>query len=170
MHQYLPLIILIQTAATWYMTGLICFVQLVHYPLMNRVADDRWIEFESQHMKRTTLAVAPGMLVEAFTCLGALAIILFATPTSTTPSATTLAHSLPAHATLALLLALIWLSTWTLQVPAHNKLAKGFDQRAHTKLVTTNWIRTIAWSLRAIILTLMVSSLLTTNPALTTSS
>ena len=59
------------------------------------------------------------------------------------------------------LLGLIWLSTWRLQVPRHGELAHGFDARAHCRLVDTNWIRTIAWSLRAVLVLSMVHVALT---------
>jgi hypothetical protein len=46
------------------------------------------------------------------------------------------------------LLAVIWLSTATLQAPAHGRLARGFDARVHRRLVVSNWIRTVAWVAR----------------------
>ena len=35
-------------------------------------------------------------------------------------------------------------------------LAQGFDARAHRRLVNTNWIRTVAWSLRALLASWML--------------
>ncbi len=46
-------------------------------------------------------------------------------------------------------LAVAWLSTLFIQVPLHNQLSHGFDAGTHEKLVTSNWIRTAAWTLRA---------------------
>lgn len=46
------------------------------------------------------------------------------------------------------LLAVIWLSTAVLQVPAHGRLAGGFHPHHHRFLVRTNWIRTVGWTLR----------------------
>jgi hypothetical protein len=31
-------------------------------------------------------------------------------------------------------------------VPAHRALGDGFDASAHARLVTTNWLRTVAWT------------------------
>ena len=45
---------------------------------------------------------------------------------------------------------LIWLSTWAVQVPTHRLLTERFDAGTHRALVRTNWLRTIAWSLRAV--------------------
>lgn len=125
-------LLLIHAAATLFMTGLIWFVQLVHYPLMSMVARERFIEFEKSHQARTTLIVAPVMLIELSTAM--LLVWL-------EPNAITLAG--------LFLLILIWLSTIVLQVPAHRRLESGFDAKVHHRLVTTNWLRTVAWSLRS---------------------
>jgi len=58
------------------------------------------------------------------------------------------------------LLAIVWGSTFFLQVPRHGELALGFDQAAQTALVATNLIRTIAWSLRGAILLSVTSRLI----------
>ena len=52
----------------------------------------------------------------------------------------------------AALLVVLWISTFALQVPLHAQLAQGFDADAHTQLVRSNWIRTIAWTARGILL------------------
>ena len=39
-----------------------------------------------------------------------------------------------------------------LSVPQHAVLARGFDADAHASLVTTNWVRTVAWSARGLML------------------
>jgi hypothetical protein len=43
-------------------------------------------------------------------------------------------------------------STWRLQVPRHDALARGWDAAAHRALVRSNWVRTAAWSARAALL------------------
>jgi len=47
------------------------------------------------------------------------------------------------------LIFIVWLSTVVLQVPIHNQLKAGKENRRIQCLVTTNWIRTAAWSLKA---------------------
>lgn len=49
------------------------------------------------------------------------------------------------------LLAVVWLSTALLQVPCHTKLGLAFDRKEWASLVATNWVRTAAWSLRAVV-------------------
>ena len=70
------IILIAHAAATLYMTGLIWFVQVVHYPLMAAVGRDGFAAYESAHARLTTFVVAPGMLVEAL-CAGLLVLGLF---------------------------------------------------------------------------------------------
>lgn len=140
----LPSILLpVHAAATWAMVGLIWFVQVVHYPLFARVGDAGYATYQSTHQRLTTLVVGPLMLVEA----ACAAWIVIARPITISPTL--------AWTGLALLV-LIWLSTVCLQVPCHNRLARGFDARFHRRLVRTNWIRTLAWSARGVIALFML--------------
>ena len=50
------------------------------------------------------------------------------------------------------LMIVIWVATIALSVPCHEKLSLGFDASAHRRLVLTNWIRTIAWTLRGLLI------------------
>ena len=131
----LPLL-LAHVAATLYMTGLIWFVQRVHYPLFAGVGPLEFRAYEQAHVARTTPVVGPPMLIEAGTAL----VLAVATPSGVDPRA--------AWAGLALLGG-IWLSTWLQQVPRHRDLERGFEERAHQRLVASNWIRTSGWTLRA---------------------
>jgi len=56
----------------------------------------------------------------------------------------------------AALLAVIWVSTPTLQGPGHQQLTKKFDPALWRRLVRTNWIRTAAWTARGILLLLFL--------------
>ena len=134
---------LLHAAATWFMTGLIWFVQVVHYPLMRRVGSAGFVEYEAAHTRRTTLVVGPPMLVEAACPLW----IAVAPPTGISPGA---------GWTGVLLVALIWLSTALVQVPQHTRLSAGFDAGAHRLLVGGNWFRTVLWTLRAVLAAWMV--------------
>ncbi len=141
------LLLVVQAASAWFMTGLIWIVQMVHYPLMSRVGEDTWLEYERSHMARITWIVAPLMLLEAAAC--GLCLVMVLTGTTETDG---LAGSLNAQIVLVLLLASAWVSTWLLQVPAHTSLARGFTPQAHAKLVRSNWVRTAAWSARGVLL------------------
>jgi hypothetical protein len=138
---------LTQLAATLYMTGVIWLVQIVHYPLFALVGRDGFALYEARHTSWITWVVAPAMVVELATALALLA----ARPTGVPPAALWLGVGL---------LAVIWLSTLVLQVPAHTVLAEGFDAVAHRRLVATNWIRTLAWTARSALLLVLTARLL----------
>ena len=122
-------------AATWAMTGLIWFVQVVHYPLFATVGAPAFPAYHAAHTRLTTLVVAPRMLAEA-----ALAGWLVAVR----------ADEAWVVWTGAALLAVVWLATFGLSVPRHNWLAAhGADAEVVRTLVATNWVRTIAWTARA---------------------
>ena len=55
-----------------------------------------------------------------------------------------------------MLLAVIGLSTALLQVPCHETLSCGLNAEVHRRLVSANWIRTIAWSRRGLLVLAMV--------------
>lgn len=122
-------------AATLFMTGVIVFVQVVHYPLMAWVGMEGYRRYQDVHMRRTSWVVLPAMGLE----LGA-AVGLAATRLGTADAPLALAG--------LALLALIWLSTAAIQAPLHGRLASGFDAGLHRSLVRSNWIRTVAWGVR----------------------
>ncbi|MEM9411116.1 MAG: hypothetical protein AAGA30_08390, partial [Planctomycetota bacterium] len=97
------------------------------------------VEYQDRHQRKTTWVVGPPMLVEALTTV----LMVMYPP-------------IPNAALLLLgvgLLFLIWVSTALLQVPCHGQLMDGFVSKTHHQLVWTNWIRTIAWSLRGLLVT-----------------
>ena len=124
-----------QVAVTWSLVGLIWTIQVVHYPLMSRVGEARFAEYQREHMRRITWLVGPLMLAEV-----GLALALWMR--AATPNEERLGWIG------ALLLLVIWGATAAFSVPAHGRLEAGFDENAHARLVATNWIRTGAWTLR----------------------
>jgi hypothetical protein len=136
--------------ATLYMVGLIWFVQVVHYPLLGAVGSAEFSAYERRHKLLTTWVVAPPMLLE-----GTTAVLLF---WLRPPGVSTWQV-----ATGVILVTVIWLSTAFVQVPCHESLTKGFDAVAHARLVTTNWIRTVAWSLRGVLVVGMAWNVLSSG-------
>lgn len=130
-------------AATAAMGGLIWFVQIVHYPLFDRADRADFPAFERDHQRRTSFVVGPLMGAEAATALWVVA----APPAD-------LGYLLPLIG--LALLGVIHLSTITLQVPAHERLARGHDPGVTRRLVRTNWIRTAGWSARTVLAVVMV--------------
>lgn len=131
-------LLLLHLAATWFMVGLIWFVQVVHYPLYDRVGQTEFAGYEHLHTVRTTWVVLPVMFLE----LGTGIALLWLRPAGIAGAAVLIG---------LLLLGAIWASTFLLQVPQHDRLRLGFDGAAHLRLVVTNWLRTAAWSARGLL-------------------
>lgn len=141
----------VHAAATLFLTGVIWFVQVVHYPLFHHVDRAQYGRFQRAHEARTTRIVGPAMAVEL---VAAIAL-------------TTLGWNRLAHPSLILgllLLAVIWLSTALLQVPRHRVLEAGYDPQAHRFLTTSNWVRTGAWSTRSALAVLLFAEAVKTTP------
>jgi hypothetical protein len=126
---------------TLFMTGLIWFVQVVHYPLFDRVGKAEFAGYERQNTRRTGWVVGGPMLLEL-----ALALLLVWSP-----------GGLMAWIGLGLL-GIVWLSTAIGQMPAHLRLEQGFDAQAYRRLVRGNWIRTVCWTLRGVLAIVMLAT------------
>ena len=139
-----PVIILIANlVSTCYMVGLIWMVQVVHYPLFAKVGTDNYEQYQISHQSLTTLVVGPPMLVEFITA----AMLLWYRPPGVPGGLI--------YTALGLLI-MVWASTAFVQVPCHEKLTSGFDAAIHSRLVFSNWIRTIGWSARGALVTWML--------------
>ena len=139
----IDLVLLLHAATTVAMCGLIWFVQIVHYPLFAAVGGNDFRRYERAHVRRTGRVVGPLMSAEGIT-----AIWLAARPPAGCERAVPLLG-------VALLL-LIWGATAFLLVPTHRRLEGGFSPAVHLRLLRANWIRTILWTLRALLALWMV--------------
>ncbi len=142
---------LLQLAATLFMTGLIWFVQVVHYPLFAAVDDPAFVGYTRRHGTLTSYVVAPPMLLELATALAALM-----------PALRPGFVSAPTAVVSAALVLGIWASTGLLQVPLHERLGRSRDLALVHSLVQGNWLRTVAWSARALLLLLCLRRMLQT--------
>lgn len=129
---------LINLCCSCFMTGLIWFVQVVHYPSFLNFSTDKnnFATFHAGHVFRTSLVVIPVMLVELGTS------IYLSLSTSPVPQFNILGLTL---------VVVIWISTFLLQAPTHQELQKGFDENLISRLIQTNWIRTVLWSTKALL-------------------
>lgn len=143
----LPSLLLIHYASTLIMTGAIWLAQLSQYPLLAYVGRRNFVRYENQHIRRISNIAWFIIYIELIS--GALLLVF--TPTEVPPYTPILGF---------LLIVLIWSATWFIQYPIHKKLAHGFDKTLHRKLVNTNWLRTISWTLRALIWTSALAMLL----------
>ena len=127
----------IHDLATLMLCGLIWTIQLVTYPGFANVGAADGVGFADYHRAytgRIARLVVPLMVLELVTAVERVLGRVEPSPQAVVGLA---------------LVVLIWLSTALLQVPLHGRLERGFDASAARRLVQTNWIRTVAWSLRA---------------------
>ena len=145
--QAIELILLIHMAATWIMVGVIWFVQIVHYPLFRLIGRDEFSDYQLSHIHKTSQVVLVPMFIEMGT--GGLLVL---SPPADIP------RWLPLMGMGMLLI--IWALTGFVQVPQHDILTSGFDEKAHRTLLLTNWLRTALWSARGILVLYMLTRLL----------
>jgi len=147
MDKFMELVFLGQVGATMAMLGIVWFAQIVHYPLFTQVDPGSFIKYQNFNLFRTVFIVVPLQMVEMGTAL----LLVWKTPAGLLP--------LQVWSNLILII-LIWCSTAFLQVPRHYRLTRGFDAKGINFLVSTNWIRTISWSMRCVIVLWMVKNLI----------
>lgn len=137
---YTPAVLLTHAGATLALVGLIWTIQVVHYPLFAKVGAEAFATYEQSHVARITMIVGPLMLVELVCAVA----IVGMRPSGVSPALAWSGFTL---------LAIIWISTATLQGPMHGKLSTlgVCDPKVHSALVSTNWIRTFAWSARGVL-------------------
>lgn len=130
----IPWVAALHLATACFMTGVIWFVQVVHYPLFRQVGP--LIEYERAHVERTGWVVAPVMAVEAITGLILLAAM---------PDRRLLWLSLA-------VLAVCWGVTFFVHVPIHERLSQTGDRALIGALVLWNWVRVAGWTVRTALL------------------
>ena len=131
--------LVVATAATWAMVGLIWMVQLVHYPMLAVYSALAPRVAAVDHQRRISWVVCPLMAVEGVTAL----MLLVDRPDTLAASTAWLAAGL---------LGVALLSTVLVQVPLHGRLANGHDRGTAARLINTNWVRTFAWTARGSLL------------------
>ncbi len=142
---YLPFFLNI--SSTWFMVGLIWLIQIVHYPLFKYVGKNEFQTYHNEHSVIITPLVGTVMIIELISSI----LLVFFSPKN-------VSLSIPIIG--VILVFIIWASTTFLQIPQHNALAKAYELEAHNILVQTNWIRTIAWSMRGFLLLYMLQMFL----------
>jgi len=138
-------VLLANSVAVLALTGLIWFVQVVHYPLFAAVGADAWPAYHAAHTRRTTWVVAAPMAVDLVTS----AALVVWRPDGVAP--------VVAAAGVALA-AMTWAVTGLLAVPAHDRLARTWAASVAAWLVAVNWIRTAAWTAHAALVVAMLAS------------
>lgn len=121
-------------AATTVMLGVVWYAQLVRYPSFGQIPADQFVEYHRRYTMNISWIVGPAMILELLSGFALLA-------TASGPCFAGIAASM-------VMLAIIWISTFMIQVPCHHALGQGFHMITHRRLVSTNWVRTVFWSAR----------------------
>ena len=132
-HQFI--LLLIHLISTSLMVGIIWVIQVVHYPSFHFIGNSRYISFQKFHMERISYIVIPVMLVESISgfllIYDELNLILLIS---------------------MVLLLSIWMLTVFFFASVHQKLVSGYQLEMVARLVKINWIRTLLWTLRLLLL------------------
>lgn len=100
--------------------------------------------FHNEHSRRITWIVGPGMGVALLSAF----VLVVSTPERVSRPLVVIALGV---------LLIVHAATVMLSIPSHNTLGRGWDQTAHQRLVATNWVRTIGWSVRSALAVAMVA-------------
>lgn len=123
-------------AVSWMLVGLIWVVQLVLYPAFHFVSEEQFPAFHRHHTTSIILIVMPLMLAElALTACQALQTMAFF-------------EWVP-----LVMVAGIWACTFFVSVPLHQALSQGRNHTKINRLIRTNWIRTLLWTMKGIWIT-----------------
>ncbi len=142
MSEYLPQFVVLELVVTSLLVGLIWVIQLIVYPSFNYIAEEKWQSFHQLHSYRISCIVTWLMPLELI-----LALLIISNNETSVLALFSLA-----------LLVIVWLSTFLLQVPAHNKLSKTRSPKVVLFLINSNWLRTIAWTLKLGVILISLSN------------
>lgn len=125
-------ILILHGFSCWFMTGVICLVQVLVYPFLGRVGENEFSSLHQFHTQQITWIVAPVMTLELVT-----AALLFL--------------QLRNQFFLWNLLSVVslWGLTAFVNVPTHDHL-KYESEISKKNLVFRNWFRTVIWVLRSL--------------------
>ncbi len=125
--------------STWFMTGLIWLIQVVHYPLMRYALGPNFNEFHLEHSRRITWVVLPMMSLELMT--GAILFFNFQSYLGFWRCGLPLFFS-----------TMTFFGTALFFIPLHDQLQRGPSQNRITRLVRANRLRTLIWTVHSIFL------------------
>lgn len=136
--------LLVALVATLFSVGVIWFMQVLEYPLFAYVGEEAFPSFYIQHNRRLPGVVFLPMLV----AFASTVMLLFERPAGVPGWLAWLG---------VVLMAVVIVSSFTLLIPRHMRLTReGYSLKIIQELVRLNWIRTVAWTLHALVLLSML--------------
>lgn len=118
------------TAINGGLVVLIWLVQIIIYPGMRGWDKARFVHQHRDYCRRIAFIVGPLMCSQA-------ALALYQAIGAQNRTAIVQ----------VLLIAVVWGVTIFVSMPLHGRLGRGYDARALTLLINTNWLRTVGWTL-----------------------
>lgn len=131
--------LMINLFSSFILIGIILWAQLITLTLFQEIPISTFKSLYHNHYRRTKLLAIPLMAIEI---ISSMIIILF--PPEHIPR-------IPLLINFGLVV-LIWLSSILIQSPIHQRLAFNPGMEDIRLLEKTNWIRTILWNLKGILL------------------
>ncbi len=131
-----------QLTATMMMVGVIWVVQLCIYPRFADLDPEKFTGAHLRHCMGIGILVAPLMGIELLTAISLVFVGW---------------GGIAQWGVLALTLG-TWISTGLIQAPCHTRLMKGFDEAQCASLTRGNWIRTVLWTLKGILILAVVGA------------
>ncbi|MCH9611657.1 MAG: hypothetical protein S4CHLAM102_01270 [Chlamydiia bacterium] len=136
-------ILLVHAFATWMMIGIVWFVQVVYYPLYKRLSVT-FSDMEKRDLKNMGYLVAPIFFFEAISAV----ILVWIVQNDV--------YHILAGINL-LLLVFVWIISWIIQFKHHKTQDLLFIHRMHHILLSSNWLRTLVWSIRGFVVLMMIA-------------
>ena len=125
----------IQIVCNSYLVSLVLMTQFITYPTFLNIDKDKFSDYHRKYVNNISFIVAPVMLIE----LSTLSLIAYLS------SEFLIIKSL-------FLLLVIWLTTFFIMIPSHNRISKSFNIKEIKSLINYNWIRTILWSFKLLVI------------------
>ena len=127
-------IIILNLFVSSFMFGLIVTTQLVTYPLFSSINNSGFTKYHVNYVNKISKVAGPAMIMELI--IASFLLYNFGNLSSKL---------------IFLITILIFLSTLLIQVPIHDRIKYQANNFLFKKLVMTNWIRTLLWSLKCIL-------------------
>ena len=125
----------IQIVCNSYLVSLVIITQFITYPTFLHINKDKFSEYHRKYVNNISFIVAPVMLIELLT----LSLIAYFS------GEFLIIKSL-------ILLLVIWLTTFFIMIPSHNRISKSFNKKEIISLINYNWVRTILWSFKLLLI------------------
>ncbi len=123
-----------------YMLAIIWLIQLIHYPSFLHINENEFKDFHAKHTQIMGFLVGPIMVLE---------LIISCMQLSTGVNASSIS--------LLIIVLCLWFFTFFVSVPIHNKLSGGFQKTLIQKLILTNWLRTLLWTIKFLMMSFQLT-------------